>query len=102
MAISTNQLNELKRRFLDRCRDNLVALKSAAQDARATEPGEQREALVRIAHSLAGTGGIFGFAILSDKASHLETFLLSGQIDRSSFDTLLQNLVSELEAMPGG
>jgi HPt (histidine-containing phosphotransfer) domain-containing protein len=49
----------LRQRFLARCADQLVELKAIAHQAALLSGNDS---LIRIAHSLAGAAGTFGFA----------------------------------------
>ncbi len=55
----------LKHRFVERSRGDREALVNALRD-------DDRQELRRLAHSLSGAGGIFGFAGISQCAAHLE------------------------------
>ena len=70
------QLAVLRRRFLDRATTESEALEELASDL---ESGAQRalaqKQIRRIAHSLAGAGGTFGFARISNCAAELEEFV---------------------------
>ncbi|MBZ9766717.1 Hpt domain-containing protein [Mesorhizobium sp. CA6] len=63
----------MRQRFLARCADELAELKAIAHQA-APLPGN--DPLIRLAHSLAGAAGTFGFAEISARASVLETLLV--------------------------
>lgn len=52
--------------------------------------------LVRIAHSLAGAGGTFGFPDISARASALETLLIA-QADATETGLALDALIAEIE-----
>ncbi|WP_245273621.1 Hpt domain-containing protein [Mesorhizobium sp. WSM3224] len=52
--------------------------------------------LIRIAHSLAGAAGTFGFAEISARASALETLLID-QSDGGAGRTALDALIAEIE-----
>jgi len=55
----------LKHRFVERSRGDREALVKALGD-------DERDELRRLAHSLSGAGGIFGFAGISECAAQLE------------------------------
>ncbi|MBZ9658693.1 Hpt domain-containing protein [Mesorhizobium sp. ESP-6-4] len=52
--------------------------------------------LIRLAHSLAGAAGTFGFAEISARASTLETLLIE-QADGASMRAALDALIAEIE-----
>ena len=68
MTAFDDRLRELRQRFIDRSRsdrDSLVAALAA----------DDRLELQRLAHSLAGAGGLFGFPEISDAGQRLEDAL---------------------------
>ncbi|WP_246676382.1 Hpt domain-containing protein [Mesorhizobium sp. B1-1-5] len=71
--ISTDPIAPLRQRFLTRCADQLAELKAIALQA---TPLPGNDPLIRLAHSLAGAAGTFGFAEISARASVLETLLI--------------------------
>ncbi|RWD60538.1 MAG: histidine phosphotransferase [Mesorhizobium sp.] len=81
----------LRQRFLARCADQLGEL----QAVREALPGSD-DTLVRLAHSLAGAAGTFGFAEISVRASELETLLIE-QADGGSVRAALDALIAEIE-----
>ena len=58
--------------------------------------GGSLDSVVRIAHSLAGAAGTFGFAELSVRASTLETLLVE-QSDEGAANAALDALIVEIE-----
>ena len=88
----------LRRRFLTRCRGDLEALEAIACKTDATPPSEiDRGLLVKVAHSLAGAGGTFGFG-LSERASDVESLLIAENApDPAQIRTVLDELVLELK-----
>lgn len=80
----------LKHRFVERSRADRDALVKALGE---NDRGELR----RLAHSLSGAGGIFGFAGISDRAAHLEQ-----GVDRNDppdrLHELLDALLQEIDA----
>jgi len=96
--IARDPLHDLKLRFLDRCRSNIGSIIAAADDERVLERGEPHVQIVRIVHSLAGAGGIFGFDALSARAIDLETYLISGdELDASKARGLFEALSTEVQ-----
>ncbi|MER9580852.1 Hpt domain-containing protein [Mesorhizobium sp. M0276] len=91
--ISNDPFAPLRQRFLVRCADQLTELKAIARqgDALAT-----RDALIRIAHSLAGAAGTFGFGEISARASALETLLIDKR-DEAAPEAALHALIAEIE-----
>ncbi|WP_308642620.1 Hpt domain-containing protein [Mesorhizobium sp. GbtcB19] len=93
--ISNDPFAPLRQRFLTRCADQLAELKAIA-DRQAALPIASNDPLIRIAHSLAGAAGTFGFADISARASALETLLVE-QADERAARTALDALIAEIE-----
>ncbi|RWF25640.1 MAG: histidine phosphotransferase [Mesorhizobium sp.] len=89
--IATDPFAPLRQRFLARCADQLAELKAARE---APLPGN--DPLIRLAHSLAGAAGTFGFPEISAKASALE-MLLTEQADGGAVGAALDALIAEVE-----
>ncbi|RWB73377.1 MAG: histidine phosphotransferase [Mesorhizobium sp.] len=83
----------LRQRFLSRCADQLAELKAIAHQP---TPLVGSDPLIRIAHSLAGAAGTFGFAEISARASALETLLVE-QADGGTVRAALEALIVEIE-----
>ncbi|RJT33399.1 histidine phosphotransferase [Mesorhizobium waimense] len=95
IPISNDPFGPLRLRFLARCADQLAELKAAREGG----PSSGRSAddpLVRIAHSLAGAGGTFGFPDISARASELERLRI-GQADAAETGPALDALIAEIE-----
>ncbi|WP_181179896.1 Hpt domain-containing protein [Mesorhizobium sp. B2-7-1] len=91
--VANDPFAPLRQRFLARCTDQLAELKAIALQA-APLPGN--DLLIRLAHSLAGAAGTFGFAEISARASALETLLIE-QADGASVRAALDGLIAEIE-----
>lgn len=85
----------MRQRFLVRCASQLGELKAIARQG-APLPGN--DPLIKIAHSLAGAAGTFGFAEISALASALETLLIE-QADDATVRAGLDALIEEIERM---
>jgi HPt (histidine-containing phosphotransfer) domain-containing protein len=69
------QLSGLRRRFCDRAMGQSADLERLVSDLEDGGSASQLGADIReIAHSLAGAGGVFGFAELSARAGELDDF----------------------------
>jgi len=90
--ISTDPFAPLRQRFLARCADQLAELRAAREGA----PLPGNDPLIRLAHSLAGAAGTFGFPEISVRASALETLLVE-QADGGAIGTALDALIAEIE-----
>ncbi|MCA0010865.1 Hpt domain-containing protein [Mesorhizobium sp. B292B1B] len=92
--ISNDPFAALRQRFLARCADQLAALKATRE--RSAAPGTSGDALARIAHSLAGAAGTFGFAEISARASALEALLIEKEHEAAA-EAALDALIAEIE-----
>ena len=95
-----NRIAALRQRFVERAAGEREHLALLLHDLRAgTLPEEQRAEMRRLAHSLAGTGGTFGFAEVSDAADRVEEICISDRDSRGAPDDLVaavEHLVAEL------
>ncbi|WP_352779634.1 Hpt domain-containing protein [Mesorhizobium sp. M0913] len=91
--ISNDPFAPLRQRFLVRCADQLAELKAIARQGDALPT---RDAMVSIAHSLAGAAGTFGFGEISARASALETLLIENG-DEGAAEAALHALIAEIE-----
>jgi HPt (histidine-containing phosphotransfer) domain-containing protein len=85
MSGTDERLEQLRKRFRLRSRVDQAALTSAIAD-------QDRAELKRLAHSLAGAGGIFGYAAISAAASALEAALDRDQPAEPEASALLAEL----------
>jgi HPt (histidine-containing phosphotransfer) domain-containing protein len=70
------RLAALRMRFLERANTDSAALEGIASGlGTGAAAGGDRQQIRRIAHSLAGTAGTFGFAAISFCAAELEEFV---------------------------
>jgi HPt (histidine-containing phosphotransfer) domain-containing protein len=93
--ISNDPFASLQQRFLVRCGDQLVELKTLARNGNAL-PGGSRSPLIGVAHSLAGAAGTFGFPVISMRASELETLLIE-QANEGTVQVALDALIAEIQ-----
>ena len=71
-----DRLGALRQRFRDRATTESEALENIATDLeRGASAARLQAEIRRIAHSLAGAGGTFGFAGISARAAELEEFV---------------------------
>ena len=96
-----DSLDNLRKQFLERIRSDGAAL---SQDRNALNGGPRRrdtlDRIQRVAHSLSGAGGIYGFAELSDAAAALEDAVMLELADgdfRNETDLALNGLISLTE-----
>lgn len=85
------RMAQLRARFLDRAREDRARLVSAMA---AGDTGEIR----RIAHSLAGSGGVFGFPEVSACARRVEE-KADGPLDTAGLERICRALVDALDRL---
>ena len=74
-----DEFAELQKEFLDTTRDRVAALVRLLEEAAGQTPaGEHGEEFRRIAHSVRGSGGSYGFDTVSSVAGELEKAYLAG------------------------
>ncbi|RNJ42290.1 histidine phosphotransferase [Mesorhizobium japonicum] len=93
--ISNDPFAPLRQRFLARCADQLGQLKAIACEGDPLPRGAG-DPLARIAHSLAGAAGTFGFPDIGARASALETLLIE-QPNEGAVQAALDALIAEIE-----
>ena len=74
----------LRARFVERCREDRAALAALREDAGAAlfaRGSASRARVIEIAHRIAGGGGTFGYAALSEAAYRLDTSLIEAERD---------------------
>ncbi|PBB31200.1 histidine phosphotransferase [Mesorhizobium sp. WSM3868] len=89
--MSTDPFAPLRERFLTRCASQLAQLQAAREAT--PVPGSD---VTKLAHSLAGAAGTFGFAEISVRASALETLLIE-QAEGGDVRAALDALIAEIE-----
>lgn len=92
--MTSDPFADIRKRFLERCRSDLHRLEELKSAG--TDNPDALSTLTRIAHSLAGAGGIFGFPEISNKAFELESLLMEGGGDSRAI-TALDELIQILE-----
>lgn len=95
-------LDELRQRFCERCREDLEKLGSVPDPASAVENEEQKDLLIKVAHRISGSAGIFGFAQLSDAGNALESILIEPSTNFPEVGRAYGNLVDALQEVVSG
>ena len=102
MSLDDHAIQEkLRSRFCERLSRDLPLLQTYQQQTRLIQDDENKQALIRIAHSLAGAGGTFGFPDISSAAMALETGLRQDHTPQDidqTLDHLIQVATSTLAA----
>ena len=102
LAKMTDRLAEVKLRFRSRALDNCHEIRVLTE--RLQEPGardDSREQIRRLAHSLAGTAGTFGFVEISKAAASLEDQIDAG-IDDGMLTVLSEQVAATIQAIIEG
>lgn len=93
-------LEKLRTRFCERLVRELPLLLAHQQSAAPSSDDEAHQALIRLAHGLAGAGGTFGFANISVEAAALENCLRHNG-DEQAVESALCKLIDVVtEAIP--
>ena len=71
-----NKLSDLRKQFVDGIPARLANIEEQWQALNQGVDGEQRETLIRMVHSFAGSGAIYGFTRISEAARSLEKKLV--------------------------
>jgi HPt (histidine-containing phosphotransfer) domain-containing protein len=99
------ELNELRREFLDEAREKAEEMQSTVDGGDRTGPTLER--LAYLAHQLKGSGGSYGYQQISDDATELEKAVESlaeqnGDGDGTSLDAKIRlhvgNLLTEINS----
>lgn len=94
---AADPLHDLKLRFLDRCREHATVLGAFVERPDRISQAGEMDGVVKIVHSIAGTGGIFGYEALSAMAHELETTLIASEpADPATTLRQFQRLCQEL------
>lgn len=89
-----DEFADLQKEFLDTTHDRVTSLARLLEEAAGQIPaGEHGDEFRRIAHSVRGSGGSYGFTVISAVAGELEKAYLGGETARR-----LAELVEGLEA----
>jgi HPt (histidine-containing phosphotransfer) domain-containing protein len=92
-----NKLNqslaEIGGRFIMRTLGELDQLKALLEQARAGTPGSVKE-IERVSHKIAGSGAMFGFDAVSERAQELEILAEAGAADSESLQRLAERVAA--------
>lgn len=94
-----DQLAELRKSYVKQLPNKLAEIRKAQEDALSTSYNQEAMfKFYRLAHSLAGSGAIYGFAVIGDKARALE-LALKPHADAMTPppDALLQTIQQQLQ-----
>lgn len=85
------QIADIGVRYLKRTRGELSELRECLQSARGGA-ADALQQLERLAHKIHGSGAMFGFDELSERASDIERLAASGRQDSSWLDRIEQSV----------
>jgi HPt (histidine-containing phosphotransfer) domain-containing protein len=92
-----NKLNaslaEIGGRFIKRTLGELGQLRELLEQARAGNAASVKD-IERVAHKVAGSGAMFGFDAVSERAQELEIFAESGITDAQSLQRLAEHIAA--------
>lgn len=86
------QIADIAVRYIKRTQGELGQLRAALAAIRAGDAGAQKQ-LERLAHKIHGSGAMFGFDAISDRAHEIERLAGSGQSDSDTLTSIEQALV---------
>lgn len=92
-------LDDLRQRFRQRCIGDLERLLAIQRAGIDPADAGQRTELVAMSHRLSGSGGIFGFHDVSDKAGELETLLIGETVDPPRAARALDAVIAALRRL---
>jgi len=84
------ELNELKREFLDEAREKIREMQSALD-------GDSLDRVAYLAHQLKGSGGSYGYQRISTDAAELEKCVESPSPDEARIQQYVVSLRSEID-----
>ena len=90
------QIADIAVRYIKRTQGELSQLREALAAIRAGDAGAQKQ-LERLAHKIHGSGAMFGFDAISERAQEIEQLAGSGQSDKQTLSKIECSL-SGLEA----
>lgn len=91
------RIAQLKLLFIERSKGNLEQIRDLlGRRAREDDPRVINDELIKLAHSLVGASGLFGFPELGEMAFRLETLMRTPGYAEADFDRLSADLVDEL------
>lgn len=95
-----DRIEQLKLLFIERSKGNLDQIRDLlARRQLASDPHSVDADLIKLAHSLVGASGIFGFQQLGDAAFRLETLLRAPCYQKPEFERLSADLVEQLAGL---
>jgi HPt (histidine-containing phosphotransfer) domain-containing protein len=94
------RMRELTEQFITRSITRREALAAARERLVRAAPSEGRDEIMRLAHSLGGVAGLFGFDEIGQLATRLDEECRDTAISDARIDALCGELLTLLDALP--
>jgi len=95
-----DRIEQLRLLFIERSKGHLVQIQQVLADRQTASERPAADAnLVKLAHSLVGTSGIFGFQALGEAAFKVESTLRVAGYREADFDQAIAGLMDQLNAL---
>ena len=95
-----DRIEQLRLLFIDRSKGHLTQIQQLLVERQTASELPAADAnLVKLAHSLVGTSGIFGFQSLGEAAFKVESILREAEFSETDFDQAIAVLVDQLNAL---
>jgi HPt (histidine-containing phosphotransfer) domain-containing protein len=88
------ELNDLKREFLDEAREKVIEIQTALDGV---HDEQARERVTYLAHQLKGSGGSYGYERISTEAAALEQCVEAPSLDEARIQQYVVSLRSEID-----
>lgn len=95
-----DRIEQLRLLFIERSKGHLVQIQELLAKRQSANELQAADAdLMKLAHSLVGTSGIFGFQALGDAAFNLENTVRETGYSESDFAKAMDGLLDQLNAL---
>lgn len=95
-----DRIEQLRLLFVERSKGHLAEILQLLDERQATsEQLASDTALIKLAHSLVGASGIFGFKTLGNAAFEVESTLREAGYSEADFDRVMEGLTGQLKAL---
>jgi len=95
-----DRIEQLRLLFIERSRGHIEQIEQALARRQSVSELPAADAdLIKLAHSLVGTSGIFGFQALGEAAFKVETTLRKTGYRETDFEEVMAGLIDQLNAL---
>ncbi|MGJ8569273.1 MAG: Hpt domain-containing protein [Hoeflea sp.] len=95
-----DRIEQLRLLFIERSKGHLVQIQELASKRQFASETQAADAdLMKLAHSLVGTSGIFGFQALGEAAFKLENTVRENGYSEADFTEAMAGLIEQLNAL---